>query len=277
MIWTSDLAREISGQVLTDDSAREAVSTDFGRLVVRKPAAVVRPRSAEDVAGVVKFAAGHGLGVATRGAGHSQTGQSLSEHIVLDMTSLDQVKRVEAPESASPASPGTVTCQAGLKWRSLVEQLAPSALSPPVLTNNLDVTIGGTLSTAGLGVASWRRGTQADHCLELEVVTGTGEIVRCSEDRDRDLFDAVRAGVGQFGIITKATLEVRRHKPGFRTYYLLYDDLGALLDDLKLLMTEERFDYIESWCAPCPQGFKKTVGGEWQAFAQWFYPLQPPT
>ena len=81
MIWTSDLAREISGQVLTDDSAREAVSTDFGRLVVRKPAAVVRPRSAEDVARVVKFAAGHGLGVATRGAGHSQTGQSLSEHI----------------------------------------------------------------------------------------------------------------------------------------------------------------------------------------------------
>ena len=272
MTWTSDLAREISGQVFTDDSAREAASTDFGRLVVRKPAAVVRPQSTEDVARVVKFAASRGLGVATRGAGHSQTGQSLSEHIVLDMTSLDQMQP-SGSAGVPPATAVTVTCHAGLTWRSLVEQLAPSALSPPVLTNNLDVTVGGTLSTAGLGVASWRRGTQADHCLELEVVTGTGEIVRCSEDRDRDLFDAVRAGVGQFGIITKATLEVRRHKPGFRTYYLLYDDLGALLDDLKLLMTEERFDYIESWCAPCPQGFKKTAGGEWQAFAQWFYPL----
>src|SRR5213593_371339 len=104
MTWTSDLAREISGQVLTDDSAREAASTDFGRLVVRKPAAVVRPRSAEDVARVVKFAASRGLGVATRGAGHSQTGQSLSEHIVLDMTSLDQVKRVDPSGSASVPS-----------------------------------------------------------------------------------------------------------------------------------------------------------------------------
>src|SRR5207245_2453393 len=172
MTWTSDLAREISGQVLTDDSAREATATDFGRLVVRKPAAVVRPPSTEDAARVVKFAARHGRRVQTRGAGHSQ----------------------------------------------------------------------------------------ADNCAEIEVVTGDGEIVRCSEDQNRELFDSVRAGVGQFGIITEATLEVRRHKPGFRSYYLLYDDLNALFDDLKVLMAEERFDYIESWCSPCPQGFKKTAG-----------------
>jgi cytokinin dehydrogenase len=278
MAWMSDLAGEIGGQVLTDDSSREAVSTDFGRIVARQPAVVVRPGSTEDVARVVKFAAKHSLGVGTRGAGHSQTGQSLSEHIVLDMTSLEQVKRLGPPTGAegagvSPDSSGTVVCQAGLKWRSLVEQLGAVGLSPPVLTNNLDVTIGGTLSTGGLGVASWQRGTQADNCLELEVVTGTGEIVRCSPDQNRELFDSVRAGVGQFGIITEATLEVRRHKPGFCSYYLLYDDLNVLLEDLKLLMTGRRFDYLESWCAPCAQGFKKVSGGERQAFAQWFYPL----
>ena len=283
MTWTSDLAREIGGQVLTEDSERESVATDFGRLIVRRPAAVVRPRSAEDVAQAVKFAARHALGVATRGAGHSQTGQSLSDHIVLDMTSLDRVQRVDPPGSAQPsdrtsaaASPepvGTVTCQAGLKWRSLVEQLAPLGLSPPVLTNNLDVTVGGTVSSAGLGVASWRRGTQADHCLELEVVTGTGEIVRCSRERNRELFDSVCGGMGQFGVITEATLGIRSHKVAFRSYYVLYDDLNVLLDDLKLLMTEERFDYLEAWCVPCPQGFKKIARGGRQAFAQWFYPL----
>jgi cytokinin dehydrogenase len=41
---------------------------------------------------------------------------------------------------------------------------------------------------------------------------------------------------------------------------------------LKLVMTDERFDFLESWCVPAPQGFKK-VGAERQAFAQWFYPL----
>ena len=167
--------REISGRVLTDDAAREAVATDFGRIIVRRPQVVVCPASAEDVARVVKFAARNSLHVATRGGGHSQTGQSLSDQIVLDMTSLNQV--TQRPEDA-------VTAQAGIKWRALVEHLAPQRLSPPVLTNNLDVTVGGTLSMGGLGVASWRHGTQADNCLELEVVTGTGEIVRCSAERE---------------------------------------------------------------------------------------------
>jgi FAD/FMN-containing dehydrogenase len=251
--------------VLTDEESRERVSTDFGRLIVRKPAAVVRPSSAGDVAATIKFAGANSLGVSTRGGGHSQSGQSLSEHIVLDMTSLGEIRGLD--EEA-----GMALCQGGLKWRSLVEQLASYQLSPPVLTNNLDVTIGGTLSTGGLGVASWRHGTQADNCLELEVVTGTGDIVRCSPDQNQDLFDAVRAGMGQFGVITEAKLRLRRHKPKYRSYYLLYDNLNFLLEDLETLMTDDRFDCLESWCAPCVQGIRK-VGGGRTPFAQWFFPL----
>ena len=265
MTWSADLAREVSGQVLTDDAARDAVATDFGHLIVLKPEVVVRPASTDDVAKLVKFASRYRLGINTRGAGHSQTGQSLSEHIVVDTTSLDQIRQVD--EKA-----GTVVCQGGVKWRSLVEALLPLGLSPPVLTNNLDVTVGGTLSTGGLGVASWRHGTQADNCLELEVVTGAGDILHCSRDTNAALFDAVRGGIGQFGVITEAKLKLRRHPPKFRSYYLLYDDLNTLLEDLTTVMRDERFDYLESWCVPSAQGFKK-VGGQRQAFAQWFFPL----
>ncbi len=263
MSWTDELAREISGAVSMDDAARDAVATDFGRTVARKPQAVVRPASVEDVQRVVKFAARNSLHISTRGGGHSQTGQSLSDQIVLDTTSLDQVKGV---------TKDSVTVQAGIKWRALVEHLVPQSLSPPVLTNNLDVTVGGTLSMAGLGVASWKFGTQADNCLELEVVTGGGDVVRCSESQNRDLFDVARCGVGQFGVITEAVLKVRRHAPRFRSFCLLYDDLARLLDDLRPLMEDKRFDYLESWCVPCPQGFKK-VAGQRQPFAQWFFPL----
>lgn len=263
MSWTNDLAQEISGKVLTDDAARDAAATDFGRIIVRRPQVVVLPASAEDVARVVRFAVRNSLTVATRGGGHSQSGQSLSDQVVLDMTSLDQV--ISVREDA-------VTAEAGIKWRALVEHLAPQRLSPPVLTNNLDVTVGGTLSMAGLGVASWRHGTQADNCLELEVVTGAGDIVRCSAAENRDLFDVARCGAGQFGVITEATLKVRRHAPRFRSFFLLYDDLAALLTDLKTVMADARFDDLESWCVPCPQGFKK-VGGQRQPFAQWFFPL----
>jgi cytokinin dehydrogenase len=263
MSWTNELGQEISGRVLTDDAARDAVATDFGRIIVRRPQVVVCPGSSEDVSRVIKFAARNSLRVATRGGGHSQSGQSLSDQIVLDMTSLHRVAGVR--EDAA-------TVQAGIKWRALVEHLAPHRLSPPVLTNNLDVTVGGTLSMGGLGVASWRQGTQADNCLELEVVTGKGEIVRCSDRENRDLFDAARCGAGQFGVITEAVLKVRRHLPRFRSFYLLYDDLATLLDDLKTVMNDARFDFLESWCVPCPQGFKR-MAGQRQPFAQWFFPL----
>lgn len=265
MSWTAELAREVTGQVLVDDASREEVSKDFGGIVVRKPTAVVRPASSQDVANIIKFAVRNSLSVSTRGGGHSQTGQSLSDQIVLDMSSLNGISEVDPGK-------GTVHCQSGLKWRELVRHLAPQRLSPLVLTNNLDVTIGGTLSSAGLGVASWRYGTQADNCQELEVVTGEGEIVPCSDQQNKELFDAVRAGMGQFGVITSATLKIRTHLPRFRSYYLLYDDLQVLLDDLKVVMTDERFDFLESWCVPCPQGFKQ-VGDTRQAFAEWFYPL----
>ncbi|MBI4164662.1 MAG: FAD-binding protein [Acidobacteria bacterium] len=263
MNWSEELAKLVSGQVLTDESAREAAATDFGRLVVRKPAVVVRPASAQDVSHVLQFASRNSLKVSTRGGGHSQSGQSLCDDIVLDMTALGEVRHVDE---------SSITCGGGIKWRAIVEQLAPQRLSPPVLTNNLDVTVGGTLSTGGLGVASWRHGTQADNCLELEVVTGAGEIVRCSADQNRALYDSVRAGMGQFGVMTEAKLRLRRHKPRFRSFYLLYDDLDKLLKDFESLMTEERFDYLESWCAPCPQGFRKVAGGR-TPFAQWFFPL----
>src|SRR5580658_7517443 len=123
MSWANELAREISGRVLTDNAACEAVATDFGRLIVRRPQAVVCPASADDVARVVKFAVRNSLHVATRGGGHSQSGQSLSDQILLDTTSLNQVTGVR--EDA-------VTAQGGVKWRALVEHLAPQRLSPPV-------------------------------------------------------------------------------------------------------------------------------------------------
>ena len=63
---------------------------------------------------------------------------------------------------------------------------------------------------AGLGVASFRYGTQADNVDELEVVTGTGEIVTCSREQNRDLFDVVRCGLGQFGVITRAKVRLRK-------------------------------------------------------------------
>ncbi len=151
---------------------------------------------------------------------------------------------------------------------------------PRVLTNNLGVSLGGTLSVAGLGVASFRYGAQVDNVTQLEVVTGTGDIVICSPEENTDLFDMVRSGLSQFGIITKVHVQLRRAKPRVRKYFLLYDDLGALMKDCEGSMQpgDETIHSLESWCSPCFQGVKKIgegmeLGEGAQTFAYWMYPL----
>ena len=260
------LQNRIEGAVSTPDEFPPELLTNFGNLFQGVPRLVVAPATARDVIATIAFARENGLTVSTRGAGHSQSRLAISDGgILLAMSSLKKIHPVDRAAS-------TVDVEAGVVWRDLVRHLAPDQLVPPVLTNNLSVTVGGTLAVAGIGVASFRYGTQGDNVRELDVVTGTGELVTCDRKRNADLFWGALAGLGQTGIITRARLELRKYKPMTRTYYLLYHELQAFLDDAKLAMDGGRFDHIESWGSPCPQGLKP-VAGRRQPFARWFYPV----
>ena len=259
------LQNRIEGAVSTPDEFPPALLTNFGNLVHGSPRLVVSPKSARDVIATVVFAREQGLTVSTRGAGHSQSRLAISDGGIL--LSMGSMRRILATDRSAP----TVDVEAGVVWRDLVRQLAPDQLTPPVLTNNLSVTVGGTLAIAGIGVASFKYGTQGDNVRELDVVTGTGELVTCDRTRNADLFWGAVAGLGQTGIITRARLDLRKYKPMTRTYYLLYRELQPFLEDAKRAMDGGRFDHIESWGSPCPQGLKP-VAGRRQPFARWFYP-----
>lgn len=263
----SDLKPLVNGQVTDDKAIVAAASKDFGRLIEKIPQAVVHPESTEDVAAVVKYANRNGLNVSTQGSLHAQSGQALSDGGIVISLKQNMNKVLDLDTEAQ-----TARVQAGIVWKDYVEHVAARGMMPPVLTNNLNVTVGGTLSMGGLGVASYREGTQGDTSVALEVVTGEGEIVRCDRETNSELYWHVLATLGQFGIITEATMRVRPYKPLVRTYHLLYDDIRAIMKDYEVLMTDGRFDYMESWCTPCLQGMRK-VDGRKQGFAEWFFPL----
>ena len=66
-----DLRDIVTGEILVDDLARAAYSTDASILEVR-PLAVVAPRTTEELGGVVKYAAETGLRLHPRGRPHEQ-------------------------------------------------------------------------------------------------------------------------------------------------------------------------------------------------------------
>jgi FAD/FMN-containing dehydrogenase len=258
----------VKGRVLDSTEIEPERTSNFGHVFTARPGAVLEPASAEDVAAAIGFARSEGVPVSVRGAAHSQSRVAISDSgLLIDMRSMGRIGAVDRGASS-------VDVQGGAIWRDVARNTLKQGLAPPVLTNNLSVTVGGTLSTAGVGVASHRYGTQGDQVEEITVVTGTGEIRTCGPDRDPDFFWMVIAGLGQVGVITGARLKLRAVRPMTRTYYLLYDDVRRFMEDTKTAMDSGRWDHLESWASPSPQG-TKPVDGRRQVFARWFFPFHP--
>jgi cytokinin dehydrogenase len=70
------------------------------------------------------------------------------------------------------------------------------------------------------------------------------------------LFDAVRAGLGQVAVITRATLRLVAAPRQVRRHVLVYRDLRALLDDRRRLTADGRFDSVQG-------AIVATTGGTW--------------
>ncbi|HTQ79482.1 MAG TPA: FAD-binding protein [Thermoanaerobaculia bacterium] len=230
------------GEILTDDATLSAAADDYGHAIHRRPRAVLRPGSIQDVARLLDFARRHDIQVAARGQGHSTLGQAQVEAgVVIDMSSLATIHEV---------NPGDALVDAGARWSALLAQTLPLGLAPPTLTDYIELSIGGTLSLGGVGAQAFRAGPQVDNVLALTVVTGRGEIVECSPIFRRELFDAARSGLGQFGVIVRARVRLVPVPPSTRYYQLPYNDLHLFLGDLLTLIGNGRFDTVQGFASP---------------------------
>jgi FAD/FMN-containing dehydrogenase len=230
-----DLPR-LDGRVRLDSSALSAAADDFGHLVHHEPVAVLEPGSVNDIAVMVKYCRARRLPVAARGQGHATNGQAqVTSGLVIDMSFLQDIS-VGADHAVA---------QAGAVWSALLHATLPEGLTPPVLTDYLELSIGGTLSAGGIGGASQRHGAQVDNVTELEMVTGTGDQVVCSPSRNADLFHAVLSGLGQCAIITRATVRLLPAPATVRHYQLFYPSLAAMTADQRKVVRDGRFDYVE--------------------------------
>ncbi|NUR30485.1 MAG: FAD-binding protein, partial [Catenulispora sp.] len=241
----------LDGTLLTDPAALAPYADDFGHLVTgRTPRAVLMPGSVADVSAMIRYCGPRGIDVAPRGQGHQTFGQAQAEAgLVIDM----------APLAAIAVDPGrrTVSVQAGAVWSAVLTACLAHGLTPPVFTDYIELSVGGTLSVGGVGGAVHHHGAQVDTVVELEVVTGTGEVVICSATRHADLFHAARAGLGQVGVITRAVLTLVPARARVRKYTLTYTSVSALAAAQRRAVRDGRFDWLEG-------AVGAAAGGGWQ-------------
>jgi cytokinin dehydrogenase len=234
------------GQLLFDDAARQAAAGDNGGHVRRAPVAVLRARSVADVVQMVAFANKHALRIAMRGRGHSQYGQSqVEDGIVIDSSALSAVRW--HGNNAVDAQPGAL-------WGDVAKVTLARNLTPPVMPDAMILTVGGTLSVGGIGETSYRYGAQVDNVLELDVVTGAGELLACSPERNGELFRMTLAGMGQCALIVRARLRLVAAPKFVAIHSLIYDDMDAFLADQGHLVSIDALGPLNGRIARNPDG-----------------------
>jgi L-gulonolactone oxidase len=163
------------------------------------PLRVERPGSTDEVAAIVAGAHREQQRVKVIGAGHSFTPAAMTSGILLSLERMRSVRQVDAAR-------GRVTVDAGITLRALADELDAVGLAMPNLGDINVQSVAGAISTATHGTGrAW--GNLATTVVGIELVDGTGHVVRCDEQDDPELLRVARVGVGAMGAVTALTLQ----------------------------------------------------------------------
>jgi len=197
----SYLRRALAGSVVTpDDAGYDEARQAWHLSADQRPAAVVLPETAADVAATVRFARATGLRIAPQGTGHNAVPLVDLEGTILLKTS--RMRGVTVDPQARRAR-----AEAGVLWEEVVNPAAAHGLSV-LHGSSPDVGVVGYSLGGGIGWQVRLRGLAANSITAAELVTADGELIRADADHEPELFWALRGGGGNFGIVTALELEL---------------------------------------------------------------------
>lgn len=163
---------------------------DFGNRYQLPPLAILHPRSVSDISSmmrhIVHLGSTSNLTVAARGHGHSLQGQALAHQgVVINMESLPS-HDIRIHKGQQPY----VDVSGGELWINILRETLKYGLSPKSWTDYLHLTVGGTLSNAGISGQAFKHGPQINNVYQLEIVTGRRQcanmqrtLVTCNKEK----------------------------------------------------------------------------------------------
>jgi FAD/FMN-containing dehydrogenase len=189
--------------VFPDDPGYDAARLGFQLRLDQRPAVVVRPASADDVAATMRLAADRDLAVDVQATGHgtlqAADGALLINTAGLDSVAIDPERRI-------------ARVGAGVRWGAVAAAAEPHGLMPPMGSSPLVGVVGYTLG-GGLGWLARLHGLGSDALRSVRLATGEGELVRVDADSDPELWRGLRGMGANFGVVTEVEIELFETPP----------------------------------------------------------------
>lgn len=184
---------------LTDESLHAAAA---------KPICVVWPRSTEQVLGLLAVATQAGVRVIARGSGTGLSGAAVatSNSIVCCFSRMNALLDLDIENRACVVQPG-------ISLAELEEALSGTDLFYPVYPGESSASLGGNINTNAGGMRAVRHGVTRNHVLGLEVVLGSGLLLRSGGKYSKsssgyDLTQLIIGSEGTLGLVTEITLKL---------------------------------------------------------------------
>jgi FAD/FMN-containing dehydrogenase len=140
----------------------------------------------------------------------------------LDTSGLTGVLSVD-PDTRTADVAGMCT------YEDLVAATLPYGLSPLVVPQLKTITLGGAVSGLGIESASFRNGLPHESVLEMDVLTGAGELLTTSRSQHPDLFRAFPNSYGTLGYSTRLRIELEPVTPFVALRHLRFGSLPEMI------------------------------------------------
>ncbi|GAA1482442.1 FAD-binding oxidoreductase [Gordonia sinesedis] len=165
-------------------------------------------------------------------------------HPGLDVSGLNRVISVD-PEAMTADVAGMCT------YEHLVAATLPYGLAPLVVPQLKTITLGGAVTGLGIESTSFRNGLPHESVLEIDVLTGDGEIVTATPTNEySDLFFGFPNSYGTLGYSVRLRIELERVEPYVELRHVRFTDLDTLQSTMDTIVTDrmyqgERVDYLD--------------------------------
>ncbi|KAL3633336.1 Cytokinin dehydrogenase [Castilleja foliolosa] len=239
--WPHTTAYSFGNRLRNDTNSITIASNDYGNIVHEKPSYVLDPWGVWDIVQLTRSWSLSKKTIAARGRGHSVRGQAMALNgVVVNMTSSMKENQIRV-------RPAYVDVGGGTLWIDVLRATLKYGLAPRSWTDYLYITVGGTLSNAGISGQTFMHGPQIANVLQLDVVTGKEQIITCSPHANSELFYGVLGGFGQFGIITRARIVLEKAPTMVKWARLIYSNFTTFTRDQEHLISTSASSYVEGF------------------------------
>ena len=136
-------------------------------------------------------------------------------------------------------------------YEDLVEVTLAHGLMPLVVPQLKTITLGGAVTGLGIESSSFRNGCPHESVIELDILTGAGEVITARADNEhRELFFAFPNSFGSLGYALRLRIELEAVQPFVHLRHLRFDDTGSAVAALGRICADrahdgQRVDFVD--------------------------------